>query len=65
MATILDEATIARDANRRIRRSGNIAGWGFAGGERAEAEKRPVSPEQIRRWPERRSAPSAPAPPAG
>src|SRR6266498_2300670 len=31
MATILDEATIARDANRRIRRSGNIAGWGFAG----------------------------------
>src|SRR5437660_1733237 len=31
MATILDEATITRDANRRIRRSGNIAGWGFAG----------------------------------
>jgi multiple sugar transport system permease protein len=31
MATTLDEATIARDANRRIRRSGNIAGWAFAG----------------------------------
>jgi len=31
MATTLDEATIARDANRRIRRSNNIAGWSFAG----------------------------------
>jgi multiple sugar transport system permease protein len=31
MATTLDEATIARDANRRIRRSDNIAGWAFAG----------------------------------
>src|SRR5712691_8779271 len=31
MATTLDEATIARDANRRIRRSGNVAGWAFAG----------------------------------
>jgi len=31
MATTLDEAAIARDANRRIRRSGNIAGWAFAG----------------------------------
>ena len=31
MATTIDEATIARDANRRIRRSGNIAGWAFAG----------------------------------
>ena len=31
MATTIDEATIARDANRRIRRSGNIAGWTFAG----------------------------------
>jgi multiple sugar transport system permease protein len=31
MATTLDEAAIARDANRRIRRSGNIAGWSFAG----------------------------------
>src|SRR6266496_3129763 len=31
MATILDEATIARDANRRIARSDNIAGWTFAG----------------------------------
>jgi multiple sugar transport system permease protein len=30
MATTLDEATIARDANRRIRRSANIAGWSFA-----------------------------------
>ena len=30
MATTLDEATIARDANRRIRRSANIAGWAFA-----------------------------------
>jgi multiple sugar transport system permease protein len=30
MATTLDEATIARDANRRIRRSANIAGWTFA-----------------------------------
>src|SRR6266516_3521267 len=30
MATTLDEATIARDANRRIRRSSNIAGWAFA-----------------------------------
>ena len=30
MATTIDEATIARDANRRIRRSGNIAGWTFA-----------------------------------
>ena len=31
MATTLDEATIARDANRRIRRSDNITGWAFAG----------------------------------
>ena len=31
MATTLDEATIARDANRRIRRSNNITGWSFAG----------------------------------
>jgi multiple sugar transport system permease protein len=31
MATTLDEATVARDANRRIRRSNNIAGWTFAG----------------------------------
>ena len=31
MATTIDEATIARDANRRIRRSRNIAGWAFAG----------------------------------
>jgi multiple sugar transport system permease protein len=31
MATTLDEATIARDANRRIRRSSNTAGWAFAG----------------------------------
>ena len=31
MATTLDEAAIAREANRRIRRSGNIAGWAFAG----------------------------------
>ena len=31
MATTLDEATIVRDAIRRIRRSGNIAGWAFAG----------------------------------
>jgi multiple sugar transport system permease protein len=31
MATTLDQATIAREANRRIRRSGNIAGWSFAG----------------------------------
>src|SRR5258708_22856953 len=31
MATTLEEAIIARDANRRIRRSGNIAGWAFAG----------------------------------
>jgi multiple sugar transport system permease protein len=30
MATTLDEATIARDANRRIRRSATIAGWTFA-----------------------------------
>ena len=30
MATTLDEATIARDANRRIRRSNNITGWSFA-----------------------------------
>ena len=30
MATTLDEATIARDANRRIRRSGNVAGWAFS-----------------------------------
>lgn len=30
MATTLDEATIARDANRRIRRSDNITGWAFA-----------------------------------
>jgi multiple sugar transport system permease protein len=31
MATSLDQATIARDASSRIRRSGNIAGWTFAG----------------------------------
>jgi multiple sugar transport system permease protein len=31
MATTIDEATIARDANRRIRRSNNITGWAFAG----------------------------------
>ena len=31
MATTLDEAAIARDANRRIRRSNNITGWTFAG----------------------------------
>ena len=31
MATTIDEATIARHANRRIRRSNNIAGWAFAG----------------------------------
>jgi len=31
MATTLDEATIARQANRRIRRSDNITGWAFAG----------------------------------
>jgi multiple sugar transport system permease protein len=34
MATTLDETsgtTAAREANRRIRRSGNIAGWAFAG----------------------------------
>jgi multiple sugar transport system permease protein len=31
MATTLDQATIAREGNRRIRRSGNIAGWSFAG----------------------------------
>src|SRR5512140_1261159 len=31
MATTLDEATVARDANRRIRRSNNITGWSFAG----------------------------------
>jgi multiple sugar transport system permease protein len=31
MATTVDEATIARDANRRIRRSNNITGWAFAG----------------------------------
>jgi multiple sugar transport system permease protein len=31
MATTLDEATIARDANRRIRRSNNVTGWAFAG----------------------------------
>jgi len=31
MATTLDEAAIARDANRRIRRSNNITGWAFAG----------------------------------
>jgi len=31
MAATLDEATIARDANRRIRRSNNITGWAFAG----------------------------------
>jgi multiple sugar transport system permease protein len=31
MATTLDEATIARAANRRIRRSNNITGWAFAG----------------------------------
>jgi len=30
MATTLDEATIARQANRRIRRSDNITGWAFA-----------------------------------
>ena len=31
MATTLDEATVAREANRRIRRSNNITGWAFAG----------------------------------
>lgn len=31
MAKTLDDATIARDANRRIRRSANLAGWAFAG----------------------------------
>ena len=31
MATTLDEGTIAREANRRIRRSNNITGWAFAG----------------------------------
>ena len=31
MATTLDEGAIARDANRRIRRSNNITGWAFAG----------------------------------
>ncbi len=31
MATTIDEAAIARVANRRLRRSGNIAGWAFAG----------------------------------
>jgi multiple sugar transport system permease protein len=31
MATTLDEATIAREANRRIRRSNNVTGWAFAG----------------------------------
>src|SRR5215470_16124269 len=31
MATTLDEATIAREANRRIRRSNNVTGWSFAG----------------------------------
>ena len=31
MATTLDEATIAREANRRIRRSDNVTGWAFAG----------------------------------
>jgi len=31
MAATLDQATVAREANRRIRRSGNIAGWSFAG----------------------------------
>ncbi|MGE5286745.1 MAG: carbohydrate ABC transporter permease [Micromonosporaceae bacterium] len=31
MATTIDEAAIAREANRRIRRSANIAGWAFAG----------------------------------
>lgn len=31
MATTIDEAAVAREANRRIRRSGNIAGWAFAG----------------------------------
>jgi multiple sugar transport system permease protein len=31
MAKTLDDATIARDANRRIRRSANVAGWAFAG----------------------------------
>jgi len=31
MATTIDEATITRDANRRIRRSDNITGWAFAG----------------------------------
>jgi multiple sugar transport system permease protein len=30
MATTPDEAAIARDANRRIRRSDNIAGWAFS-----------------------------------
>jgi multiple sugar transport system permease protein len=31
MATTLDQTTVARDANRRVRRSNNIAGWTFAG----------------------------------
>jgi multiple sugar transport system permease protein len=31
MATTVDEAAIAREANRRIRRSDNITGWAFAG----------------------------------
>jgi multiple sugar transport system permease protein len=31
MAATLDEATIARDANRRIRRSNSLTGWSFAG----------------------------------
>jgi multiple sugar transport system permease protein len=31
MAATLDQATIARDANRRIRRSNNVTGWAFAG----------------------------------
>jgi multiple sugar transport system permease protein len=31
MATTLDEATITREANRRIRRSNNVTGWAFAG----------------------------------
>jgi multiple sugar transport system permease protein len=31
MATTIDEAAVAREANRRIRRSGNVAGWSFAG----------------------------------
>jgi multiple sugar transport system permease protein len=30
MALTIDEAAIARDANRRIRRSNNITGWAFA-----------------------------------